>query len=155
MSTGFEIEFDFSNDDKEMKIPFQENIEGVAKMLGLEKELGKLKIPKFSDIMPFHFAKVKKFEPVTKELRVFSENFDDMPNEAETLDDVIKQMRDNEFWENPIIKPIGENLFGWMIPVTPYPTVENCLGFKPKTSHMTISEGYSVMSIDYDVAKSH
>jgi len=85
MSTGFEIEFDFSNDDQEMKIPFQDNIEGVAKMFGLEREIGKLKLPKFSEILPFHFAKVKTFEPVNKEIRIFDvdeENFDEVPNEA-------------------------------------------------------------------------
>lgn len=93
MSTGFEIEFDFSEDDQEMKMPFQDNIEGIAKMIGLDKELGKLKFPKFSEILPFHFAKVKTFEPVNKEIRIFetdSESFDEAPNEAAALDDVIK-----------------------------------------------------------------
>jgi len=160
MSTGFEIEFDFSNDDQEMKMPFQDNIEGIAKMFGVEREIGKLKFPKFSEILPFHFAKVKTFEPVNKEVRIFdsdseSGSFNDMPNEAQNLDEVIKTMRSHEFWENPIIKPIAEYLFGYMIPVAPFPQVESCLGFKPKTSHMSINEGYSVMSIDYDIQKSH
>ena len=66
ISTGFEIEFDFTDDDKETKMPFQDNIEGIAKMVGLERELGRMKLPKFSEILPFHFAKVKTFEPVNK-----------------------------------------------------------------------------------------
>jgi len=37
MSTGFEIEFDFDNDDQEIKMPFQDNIEDIAKMVGLDK----------------------------------------------------------------------------------------------------------------------
>lgn len=64
-------------------------------------------------------------------------------------------MRNHEFWENPIIKPIAEFLFGWKIPVVPYPTTEACLGLKPKNSHMSIHEGYMVMSIDYSIQKSH
>lgn len=64
-------------------------------------------------------------------------------------------MRDHEFWENPIIQPIAELLFANSIPVMPYPTVESCLGFKPETSHMSIEEGYIVMSIDYAVKPSH
>ena len=44
-----------------------------------------MKLPKFSEILPFHFAKVKTFEPVNKEIRIFDvdeENFDEVPNEA-------------------------------------------------------------------------
>lgn len=124
MSTGFEIEYDFSGDDQEMKIPFQDNIEGFAKMMGLEREINKLKLPKFSEILPFHFAKVKSFEPVNKEVKIFqsdSDNYDDLPNEAKVLDDAIKNMRNHEFWENPLIQPVAEYLFGYAIPVAPYP----------------------------------
>ena len=41
------------------------------------------------------------------------------------------------------------------MPVAPYPDIEDCLGVKPKDSHMTIKEGYAVMSFDYNVKKSH
>lgn len=117
-----------------------------------------MKMPKFSDILPMHFAKVKYFNPINKEVKVFQQDaqfMDDMPNEAAILDEKIKEMRSHEFWENPIIKPIAEYLFGWAIPVAPYPQVESCLGFKPSTSHMTIEEGYMILSIDYNIKSSH
>lgn len=63
-------------------------------------------------------------------------------------------MKYGDFWDNPILQPIVELIFGNSIPVAPYPTVEGCLGLKPKNSQMSIHEGYAVMSFDYNTAKS-
>lgn len=63
----------------------------------------------------------------------------------------INDMRYNEFWENPIIKPVVELIFGHSIPVAAYPNIEKCLGLKPKNSQMAIHEGYAVMSFDYKI----
>lgn len=52
-----------------------------------------MKIPKFTDILPFHFAKVTTFNPINREVKIFnsdSADFDDMPNEAKAFDEKIQ-----------------------------------------------------------------
>ena len=64
-------------------------------------------------------------------------------------------MKNMDFWDNPLIQPIVEWLFGNTIPIWPHPRIEPCLGLKAKNSTMTIHEGYAVMSVDYNVSASH
>ena len=58
-------------------------------------------------------------------------------------------MRNAEFWDNALIAPIVNLVFGHTIPVAPFPSVESCLALKPNNSQMAMHEGYVVMSFDY------
>jgi len=58
-------------------------------------------------------------------------------------------LRNNEIYENPILKPVFEFVFGHSIPIAPFPTVERCLGLNAKDSEMKIVEGYAIMSYDF------
>lgn len=62
-------------------------------------------------------------------------------------------MRNDEFWNDPILKPLIDLLFAHSVPVAPYPEIETCLGLTPKDSHMSINDGYATLSFDYDVQK--
>jgi len=55
MTTLFEIKYDFSHDDQETKLPFEDAIEGMAKMIGFDRNITKLNIPTFSELLPYHF----------------------------------------------------------------------------------------------------
>ena len=116
--------------------------------MGFEDNI--LKQYKLSKILPFIFGKVAEFEPKVNELKVFQEDHE-LFDEADHLNQAINQMRSNEFWENPTIKPIIEFLFANTVPVAPYPDVDSCLGLKHKDSFMSINDGHAVMSLNYDV----
>jgi len=64
-------------------------------------------------------------------------------------------LRENEIYENPILKPVFEFVFGHSIPIAPFPTVERCLGLNAKDSEMKIVEGYAVMSYDFKTQQSN
>lgn len=53
-----------------------------------------------------------------------------------------------------MLKPIIEIFYGHSIPFAAFPSVERCLGMRPKDSQMTIKEGQAIMSFDYNVQKS-
>ena len=42
MSTVLEIKYDFSHDDQETKLPFEDALDSMAKMAGFERNIGKL-----------------------------------------------------------------------------------------------------------------
>lgn len=63
-------------------------------------------------------------------------------------------MRTHEFWENPLLQPVIQLLYGHTMPIAPFPTVEHCMGLNPRDSHMAIKEGYAVMAFDYKVLPS-
>lgn len=75
----------------------------------------------------------------------------DLDKEAQLLNKKIMDMRYADFWDNEILKPVVEFLFGNSIPVAQFPNVEKCLGLQPKNSQMTIHEGYAIQSFDYSV----
>lgn len=126
--------------------------------MGLGEQAEKLKIPKLSETLPFIFAKVVEFEPTIHEVKIFKEDkelYGEMKDEAQYLNQKIYDMRNHDFWDQPLVKPIVELLFGNSIPVMPYPNIEQCMGLKPKNSQMSINEGYAVMSFDYNIKQSH
>lgn len=160
ISAGADVKFDFSEGAKTFKIPYQDNIQDLANTFGFANELKKLKLPKLSEHLPFIFARVLDFDPMIHQLKIYKDETDlvdddELSEEAQHLRKMIKDMRGSEWWDNPIITPIKDIIFGNSIPVAPYPTVENCLGLKPKNSQMSIHDGYAVMSFDYKTTKAN
>jgi hypothetical protein len=64
-------------------------------------------------------------------------------------------LRNNEIYENPMLKPVFEFLFGHSIPIAPFPTVERCLGLNARDSEMKIVDGYAIMSYDFKTLQSN
>lgn len=132
-------------------LPAQKYIDQFGSAIGFGEEI--LQQYKLSEILPFIFGHVAEFEPKVKELKVFKEERE-LRDEAERLNKIIYKMREGIFWEDPVIKPVADFLFGNAVPVAPYPEIERCLGLNPRQSTMTIKNGYAVMAYDYSITKS-
>jgi len=63
--------------------------------------------------------------------------------------------RNNEIFENPLLKPVFDFVFGHSIPIAPFPTVERCLGLNARDSEMKIVEGYAIFSYDFKTQQSN
>lgn len=151
ISMGAELEFDFSDGAKTLKIPGQDWINEVARSWNKGKDL--IDIPKASENVPLIFGRVLRFTPSVHELKVFKGR-QQIHDEAAALNDAIVAAQTHEFWENPYLRPVLELFYGHTLPIAPFPSMEACLGVHAKDSEMAIKEGMAIMSYDFNMKRS-
>ena len=104
--------------------------------------------------MPVIFGKLLNFTPKVSELRVVKdvvEHFDTTTSDEESEKLLAKVNQGFDFLnENPTLNTILEGI-NTGIPMVPFPTVEDCLGLRPKDSSMEIKEGYAILAYDFDI----
>lgn len=105
--------------------------------------------------MPVIFGKLLNFTPKVSELIVVKDvddHFDTTTSEQESEKLLAKVNQGFDFLnENPTFNTILEGI-NQGVPMVPFPTVEDCLGLRPKDSSMVIKEGYAILAYDFDIS---
>jgi hypothetical protein len=100
ISMNAEVDLDFSEDAKKVKIPGEDWMgEMIKTFTGEDKTYA---FPKMTEHVPLVFGRVLDFRPKVHELKVFDGNRE-VHSEEDALNKAIKDMRTHEFWENPVL----------------------------------------------------
>lgn len=100
--------------------------------------------------MPYIYGRVVDFTPKIQELNIVTNGENDK-GEGTRLNDFISNIKSK--MDLPAIKMIT-GFFNQGVPMVAFPTVQRCLGMKPKDSHAVIKDGYAIFAYDYEVIRS-
>lgn len=82
------------------------------------------------------FGKIKRFDPKVHEIKVYQD--DNETDEADSINEQIKNMKDFSSNLPETLRPIYNKLLDQGIPLIPFPNIQRCLGLESKDSSMAI-----------------